>query len=156
MHVVDLFKEHCNGVYRLCPKLTKQHVNLTSYGYMKVNLAAQVLSTTVANALELVYKENTLETVKFIRHMNKFFDIMNTRNFKEALKKKNDNLKPFTAVDDPRLAYLTEEFLPYFTDWQREVEARPGNFTHAQRSAMLPSYQTIEGLKSQFNQLLNV
>ena len=147
MHVVDLFKEHCNGVYRLCPKLTKQHVNLTSYGYMKVNLAAQVLSTTVANALELVYKENTLETVKFIRHMNKFFDIMNTRNFKEASKKKNDNLKPFTAVDDPRLAYLTEEFLPYFTDWQREVEARPGNFTRAQRSAMLPSYQTIEGLK---------
>ena len=59
MHVVNLFKEHCNGVYRLCPKLTKQYVKLTSYGYKKVNLAAQVLSSTVTNALELVYKENT-------------------------------------------------------------------------------------------------
>ena len=145
--IVDLYEKHCTGLYRLCPKLSKDHTNLTSYSYMKVNLAVQILSETVANALELTSRNTTKETVKFIRHMNKFFDIMNTRNFKESLKKKNENVKPFTSPDDHRLRYLTKEFLPYFTEWQRTVDLRAGNFTKSERSEMILSYQTIEGLK---------
>ena len=40
---------------------------------MKVSLAAQVLSTTVENALKLVYGDRTSATTEFIRHMDKFF-----------------------------------------------------------------------------------
>ena len=146
-HIVELYEKHCTGLYRLCPKLSKEHINLTSYSYMKVNLAVQILSETVANALELTSRNTTVETVKFIRHMDKFFDIMNTRNFKESVKKKNENVKPFTSPDDPRLRYLTDEFLPYFVEWQRAIDLRPGNFTKSDRSEMILSYQTVEGLK---------
>ena len=79
--------------------------------------------------------------------MDKFFDIMNTRNFKESVKKKNEDVKPFTSPDDPRLRYLTDEFLPYFVEWQRAIDLRPGNFTKSDRSEMILSYQTVEGLK---------
>ena len=35
----------------MCPKLTRSHIDLTAYSCMKVRLAAQVLSDTVAFAL---------------------------------------------------------------------------------------------------------
>ena len=46
-----IFEEHCMGAYRLCPKLTPSHVYLTAFSRMKVNLAAQVLSSTVGNSI---------------------------------------------------------------------------------------------------------
>ena len=51
---------------------------------MKVNYAAQILSSTVANALELMYGDNVSETINFIRNMNRFFDCMNVRNLFEG------------------------------------------------------------------------
>lgn len=101
----------------------------------------------MAHALEMFYGDRTTETVKFIRHVDTFFDIMNTRNFNEGNRKRNDNLKHFTSVHDPRLAYLTVEFLNFFEEWQRDVDERPGNFTRSERNSMMLSYQTLEGLK---------
>ncbi|CAG2224811.1 THAP9 [Mytilus edulis] len=75
MHIVDLYKDHCTGVFRLCPKLSRAHIDITSFGAMKVSLAAQVLSTTVANALEMVYGDRTSATTEFIRHMDKFLTV---------------------------------------------------------------------------------
>jgi hypothetical protein len=48
---------------------------------VKVNMAAQVLSFTVANALEMLYGDNISETVKFLRVMNRFFDCINMLTF---------------------------------------------------------------------------
>lgn len=68
MQIVRLFEEHCEmQIYTPCPKLTRSHVDLTAFSYMKVNLAAEILSSTVANALELYYDDSVQETVKFIR-----------------------------------------------------------------------------------------
>ena len=147
VHIVNLFKDHCSGLYRRCPKLTKSHIDITAFSCMKVSYAAQVLSSTVANAIEMLYGDETTETVMFIRHMNKFFDCLNTRSFNEAVKSRNDNVKPFSSADDPRLNYLLEDFLGYFSDWKRSVDNRPGNFTKGERSGMQLSYQTIEGIE---------
>jgi hypothetical protein len=147
MQIVDLYKDHCSGLYKLCNKLTPQHINVSSFGAMKVRLAAQVLSSTVANALELMYDSRVQETVKFIRHMDKFFDCLNSRNLGEGYRKRNDNLKPFSSCDDPRLNYLLEDFLGFFEEWKVSVENRNGNFTTGQRSKMMLSYQTLEGLE---------
>jgi hypothetical protein len=142
-----LFKDHCSGIYRRCPKLTRAHVDLTSYGCMKVSYAAQVMSSTVANAIELLYGPDRSETVQFINHINKFFDCMNVRSFSESFKKRNDNVKPFQSEDDQRLNYLLNEFLVYFDNWRTNVENRPGNFSKSQRAKMQLSYQTLEGLE---------
>lgn len=40
MTIVKLFEDTCFGIYKLCPKLTRKHIDLKSFNYMKVNLAA--------------------------------------------------------------------------------------------------------------------
>jgi hypothetical protein len=70
-HVSTLYNEHCEkSELRLCPKLTRSHVELTSFSKMRVSLAAQVMSSTVANALEYVYGDSVSSTVDFIRIIN--------------------------------------------------------------------------------------
>jgi len=131
-HVEKLFEEKCcKSVYSLCPKLTRQHV---SFSKMRVNLAAQVLSLTVANALEHCYGPSVQATVGFIRMMDKWFDVLNVKNLYEGKHKRNENLKPFTDLNDPRLCWLEDDFLKYLDDWKKAVDERPGNFTKKQKT----------------------
>ncbi|XP_052063398.1 ubiquitin-like protein 4A [Mytilus californianus] len=53
LHIVDLLQEHCTGLYRVCPKLTRAHINFGLFLCMKVNFAAQILSSTVATIVLL-------------------------------------------------------------------------------------------------------
>ena len=89
LHVVDLYRHYCTGVYRLCPKLSENHVQLTCYGVMNVRFAAEVLNSTVANAIEDKYGDHVSETVLFIRQMNKYFDVLNVKNLGEAAQKQS-------------------------------------------------------------------
>lgn len=74
LHIVRLFEEQCEGnFYNPCPKLSRKHIDLVSFNYMKVSLAAQVMSESVAIGLEEFYGQEVEETVKFIRHVNSFF-----------------------------------------------------------------------------------
>jgi hypothetical protein len=147
-HIMQLFDEHCsiNSEFSLCPKLTKNHVKLTSFSKMRVNLAAQVLSATVANALEHVYGENVKCTVDFIRTMNKWFDIMNVKNLFEGQRRRNPDLAPFTNSADERLVWLENDFLEYLKAWKDAVNNRPGPYSLKDRKCMQLSDQTITGL----------
>ncbi|KAH3720563.1 hypothetical protein DPMN_063462 [Dreissena polymorpha] len=148
MHVVKLFENHCElNLYSPCPKLSRSHIDLVSYNYMKVNLAAQILSESVACALEDLYGQEVQETVIFLRHMNKFFDCLNVRSLSEGKNKRNPNLQPYVSVDDERLAYLCEDFLGYLVEWEEMVEKRNGKFTRNEKATMLLSHQTMTGLK---------
>lgn len=147
MHVVDLFKDHCSAGLRICPKLSRNHIDISSFGCMKVSYAAQVLSSTVAGALELLYGPEVSETVCFIRHMNKFFDCLNVRSLHEATATRNPNLDVYRTPDDPRLDYLLNEFLDYFKTWKTDVENRGGQFTKSQKASMQLSYQTLQGFE---------
>jgi hypothetical protein len=148
MHVVRLFEEHCEqSLYTPCPKLTRAHIDLTPFSCMKVNLAAQILSGTVANALEEYYGEEVSETVQFIRIFNKFFDCLNVRNILEGRNKRNPHLDPYRNVDDPRITWLREDFLGYLRDWEAAVDNRIGNLNSAQKAAMQLSHQTKTGLQ---------
>ena len=111
----------------MCHKLTKDHVWLTSFTRMRVYLAAQVgpvaaisrlyshtcypsmhvhamqvMSESVACALEKLDRYRTRETRKFIRMVDKFFDCLNGRGPKVALLKRKDDLSPYTDPKDKR------------------------------------------------------
>ena len=58
---------------------------------MRINLAAQVLSENVGNALNSFGPEEAEGTGKFCIMMDKFFDCLNVRNTKENIIKR----KPF-------------------------------------------------------------
>ena len=70
-HIADLFYK--DQALHVLPKLTLEHIVLTSYSKMKVNLATQVLSQSVAIALEEADNYEVLGTAEFCRMMNSFF-----------------------------------------------------------------------------------
>lgn len=65
----------------LVPKLKFEHVYLTSFSKMRVDLAAQVLSDTVSKALKLTGGRNAFETAYFVEKMDKFFDCLNVSSY---------------------------------------------------------------------------
>jgi len=88
-------------------KLTERHIQWHRQK-MKVKLAAQTLSSSVANALEFCDKqlknnefEGCAATVNFIRIVDRLFDILNSRNplargFKSPMRVENENFwRPF-------------------------------------------------------------
>ena len=147
MHIVRLYEEHHENQVYTKGKLTRAHIDLTSFSQMKVSFAAQVFSNRVAAELEKEYDDEVRETAAFVRHMNKFFDICNTRNLYEGKEKLNSDLGAFTDPDDPRLVYLMETFLGYFDEWRNSVDQRDGNFKSEDRVKMQLSPQTLCGLK---------
>ncbi|KAL5491483.1 hypothetical protein EMCRGX_G016780 [Ephydatia muelleri] len=98
-HLVDLYKAHrgadCATLgLSILPKLKWEHIELNSYSKMRVDLAAQVLSTTVTEAFLYENNPHTKETERFVRIFDQIFDLMNTRNTKEFVLKRKPNLAP--------------------------------------------------------------
>jgi hypothetical protein len=89
---------------RLAPRLTDGHIDLTSARKMRVRLAAQVLSHSVAAgintlvALNRLNAESAKHTADFVEKMDVLFDLMNSRlciadkPARCALSSRNDNL----------------------------------------------------------------
>ncbi|XP_028413907.1 uncharacterized protein LOC114536754 [Dendronephthya gigantea] len=78
-HIADMFYSDQEFALHTLPKLSLDHIVLTSYSKMKVKLATQVLSRSVAIALEESGKEDVTGTAQFCRMMNDFFDCTNVR-----------------------------------------------------------------------------
>ena len=69
---------------RLCPKLTDDHFYLKPFKKMRVKLATQVLSHSVSTAIRTYVHfdkldKSALPTADFVEHIDKLFDIMNSR-----------------------------------------------------------------------------
>ena len=77
--------------FRLAPKLTNRHVELPAFSKMKVKLAAQVISRSVAAALEThsrVIGTSASETAEFLAKFNDIFDCMNSSQVRDVNKRK--------------------------------------------------------------------
>ena len=115
---------------------------------MRVNLAVQVLSKSMAEALRRSMPlDEVSETAHFCQLMNDFFDCCNVRSTHEHQRKQNKLLAPYENCDDPRFMWLTDTFLKYFLDWREEVNSKAGEFTKEQMGRMFISQQTFEGLQ---------
>lgn len=86
-HIVSLHNLQEENNLHLANKLTPRHINFRNE-IMKVKLASQLLSNSVANAIEFCSKELKIDTfsksdatVRFIKLINYLFDILNSRNF---------------------------------------------------------------------------
>lgn len=101
-YIEDLHKQQEREGLHLANKLRQAHVNFKKQ-IMKVKLASQVFSDSVADALEFCNEtlklknfEGSEETVKFIRIINTTFDILNSHSivaprFKKAICEENYN-----------------------------------------------------------------
>ncbi|XP_046566200.1 uncharacterized protein LOC124274872 [Haliotis rubra] len=148
IQILKLYEEHVeNALFCKTYKLTRDHIDLSPYTAMKVNLAAQIFSSSVANALEELYGDPVKETVNLIRHINRFFDCLNSRSLQEGSRTRNSDKKEYRSIYDPRLDYLLNDFLDFFKAWEDSVMQRPGQFTFTQRKRMIFSHQTLKGLR---------
>ena len=111
-------------------KLTHQHVQLTLFSIMKVNLAAQVMSSTVAKALHHKYGDQVFATVEFIKNLNQWFDTMNSRSFHESHRTRNPNVAPFFMKMIPGYWWLRYDFMQYFVLWAERIDRAFPHFTH--------------------------
>lgn len=80
MYTLDKTKQ-----YRLAPRLSDEHLNPNNFKKMKVKLASQVFSHSVAVAMHTYIDfekipEEAKVTANFIEEMNKLFDILNSCN----------------------------------------------------------------------------
>lgn len=156
-HIKQAYQDDAENPLKLLPKLTQEHINLTSFSLMTVRYAVQVLSKTMSVVLRAFGDENeNIETAMFCEKMDDFFDIMNIRNLDEGQRKNKDNLKPFTNINDPRFVWLIENFLKYFDEWKVAIENRPGNFTKNAKSRMFISWQSFEGLQMTVYSMIEV
>jgi hypothetical protein len=57
--------------------------------------------------LEMHYDQRVIESVKFILHMNKFFDCLNVWHLGKADRTHKFPFKKYRSVDDEQLNYLS-------------------------------------------------
>jgi hypothetical protein len=94
--------EDLNNGLKLLPRLTYEHVNLNAYSKMRVNLAAQVLSSTVATVLKAFGPPEAAGTAKLCEMVDVFFDCLNVRSRTEHIRKRKPFLAPYTSLQDER------------------------------------------------------
>lgn len=76
-HITHLFYQDMENGLKLSPRLTFEHINITSFSAMRVNLAAQVLSSSVAAVIKTYSPPDTAATAKLCEMMDSFFDFLN-------------------------------------------------------------------------------
>ena len=70
-------------------------------------ILTQVLSRSVAEAMEYYDDDDTIETRKFVRTFDRFFDMLNTRSLEEGIYKRKPDLLPYRKIDDARFKVYT-------------------------------------------------
>lgn len=104
----------------LATKIRSQHINYTKEK-MRVRLAVQTFSNSVADAMEYCMNDLKLPefqgaeaTIKFCRLMNNIFDILNTRNFLS----KNTYNKPINENNKESIIQYVNEGIMYIEKLQ--------------------------------------
>lgn len=145
--VKKLYYQHKDRTFRKACKLRAEHIELNNFSKMKVYLAAQVMSETVAQNLEDLGDPQLTETISFIRMVDRFFDCLNGSNTTKGKYSLKPDLNPYTLADsESRFHFLTHDVLGEMKKWRQEVEARPGKFSARERKAMTITDETYQGM----------
>ena len=126
-HISDMFYKDLEDGLHLLPRITTDHIELNSYSLMKVNLAAQVLSQSVAETLKNFGPPDALATADFCQMMDKFFDCFNVCNLSEGERRHKESIVPYTRSDDIRFTWLTDVFLQYLAAWKDSIDQCQGH-----------------------------
>lgn len=145
-HIVSTVEHDMACGLSLLPRVKHEHIRLSPQLRMRVKLAAQVLSSSMANAITLRGKPEMTETAKFCRMMDRWFDCLNGRYFDEGTRKRKPDLGPYFSIDDERFIWLEVEFLGWLEGWERDVDTQ-SNLSVAEKKKMCLSYQTSSGLR---------
>lgn len=116
-HIEDMYNIDKTLACRLAPRLTSSHVHPINRLKMKVSLATQTISSSVANAIGALVclghmNAKATETQRFIEEFDKLFDVFNSSTVTSPKKYK----RPFKAEG------YQIEFLNSITTYLRNVK----------------------------------
>lgn len=112
-HVITFYNEDSKNNLRAAPKLTHSHIFPGPFEKMRVYLAAQLFSTSVAAGMKTflqcnILNDDSIATIKFIEDMDKLFDIFNSS--KRPAKKSYNRPFKGTDVQYSHLKYMESFF----------------------------------------------
>lgn len=111
-HIRAFYEQDCKLERRIAPKLTQKHLDVPGFSAMRVRLATQVLSHSVATGLDLfanigALPKEALHTATFCENFDFLFNALNSMNLKSS--------KPYAHAiteDSSHWAFF-EKMLPY-------------------------------------------
>ncbi|KAL1423488.1 hypothetical protein MTO96_000019 [Rhipicephalus appendiculatus] len=122
-YVKELYRMQKHSTMRPVRFLTRKHVYPSNIEKMSVRLAVQLFSVAVTAALSYLKDQagHTCDldfasagpTIEFMKMMQKWFTLMDVSNFQQYIHCNNEDARPFTDVEDPRLEWLETVFLGY-------------------------------------------
>ena len=88
-HIVDFYNIDKMQMIQMAPKLKERHIELPPFSAMRVNLAAQVLSHSVAAGISFLVTakelpEGAIETAKFVENFDALFNTFNSQKLKSS------------------------------------------------------------------------
>ena len=109
-HIARMYFMDAESPLQVLPKITYDHISLTRYSVMWVDLAAQILSSTTASVLTHHGGNELSGTSKYCDVIDQFFDCMNVQSVSEHIRKRKDKVAPYTDIDDERFDWLFNVF----------------------------------------------
>lgn len=113
----NLDKDH-PGNARVCPKITNRHIVLDNTSKMRVRLATQIFSNSVADGLAFYLSHGCQglsgceETISFCKRFNNMFDAMKRKSPNQGLTPHSNDFK------------ILEDSLRWLNEWQSAVVER--------------------------------
>uniref|UniRef100_A0A1X7TI06 THAP-type domain-containing protein n=1 Tax=Amphimedon queenslandica TaxID=400682 RepID=A0A1X7TI06_AMPQE len=128
------------------PKIKYEHVFLTNFSKMRVDLAAQVLSQSVATALRTYLKGESEETAKYIEMFDRIFDSLNVTNYTTCYTKRKYFQSPYRWNNDLRIKWMQFEFLPWLKNWEDQVKSKE-DLKAREKNNLIISQETLLGIR---------
>lgn len=159
-HIEDFYQQDSQAPkFSLAPKLTNAHIFTPAFKTMRVCLATQVLSRTVAAAINTYVSVGKLtspavHTAEFIAKWNDIFDSVNGRTFKVC-----ENLKKPAKTTSPHLSFWVESI-----EWIKGMRFNTSFHTHCLTGwkltlqamiGLMGELQSAEGFKFLLTSRLN-
>ena len=90
----------------------------------------QVLSETVASALQVLTKGDTVETRLFIRMTDRFFDCLNVKSPRQGILERKEYRRPYSSPNDHRFMVLSKSPACIHTHTHSTLHTHTHTHTH--------------------------
>ncbi|KAF4529427.1 hypothetical protein B566_EDAN003523 [Ephemera danica] len=126
----EIYKLQRNMTFKPVRHLAKKHVDPQPMQKMSVKRAVQMFASDLIATIESMMLNKVVTasgvnfaragpTIRFMKHINKFFTVHDVSSRSQQYRFQDPDRAEYTEVTDPRLAWLTNDFLGYIKEVQQ-------------------------------------
>lgn len=134
----DLYQSESNLIVKKAYRLTHKSLNPTSLERQQVSLVLNIFHESTVAGLFAVGSDDSVQTARFTGIILAWWRIVNVKNAKKGLRKRDFLSKPLYCLNDERL-----DFMEKFSEWVKEWGTGKGCLTSQTARALIHSTITI-------------